>query len=106
METYRLINKEECNINDLFWNRYISLVKEKVIPYQWEILNDNIPNSEPSHAIDNYKIAAGLMNGRFHGQVFQDSDVAKWLEAVGNILLIYQDEELEKKADTLIDLIE
>lgn len=106
MQRYRLIKKEECNIDNKFWQHYISLVKEEVIPYQWEILNDNIPDSEPSHSIDNYKIAAGLMEGNFYGEVFQDSDVAKWLEAVGNILLIYKDEELEKKADSIIDIIE
>ncbi|UHP14551.1 hypothetical protein LQQ61_00080 (plasmid) [Escherichia coli] len=26
--------------------------------------------------------AAGLQDGEFYGMVFQDSDVAKWLEAV------------------------
>ena len=39
------------------------------------------------------------------GQVFQDSDVYKWLEAVGNILMLERDPELEEKADAVIDLI-
>lgn len=46
------------------------------------------------------------MKGNFYGQVFQDSDVYKWLEAAGNILLIKRDEELERKADAIIDIIE
>lgn len=89
-----------------FWNHYIEVVKKEVIPYQWNILNDNITDSEPSHAIDNFRIAAGEMKGNFYGQVFQDSDVYKWLEAAGNILLIKRDEELERKADAIIDIIE
>ena len=92
-------------IHDSFWNRYIDLVKNSVIPYQWEILNDKRADAEPSHAIDNLRIAAGEMEGHFYGQVFQDSDVYKWLEAVGNILMIERNEELEEKADSVIDLI-
>lgn len=105
LEQYRLLKKEECTIKDSFWSRYINLVKETVIPYQWNILNDNIPDSESSHAIDNFRIAAGDMEGSFYGEVFQDSDVSKWLEAVGNILMLQRDDELEKKADSVIDII-
>jgi DUF1680 family protein len=95
----------ENTVDDKFWNRYISLIKTQVIPYQWEILNDRINDSEKSHAIDNFKIAAGMIEGSFYGEIFQDSDVYKWLEAVGNILSIERDDELERKADYVIDLI-
>ncbi|XBX08546.1 glycoside hydrolase family 127 protein [Enterocloster clostridioformis] len=105
MEAFRLLEKQECTIRDSFWSRYISLVKNTVIPYQWDILNDRIPDSEPSHAIDNFRIAAGEMEGRFYGQVFQESDVSKWLEAVGNVLMLERDKELEEKADSVIDII-
>lgn len=105
MESFRLLDKKECGIKDPFWSRYISLIKEAVIPYQWDILNDRIPESEPSHAIDNFRIAAGDMEGSFYGQVFQDSDVYKWLEAVGNVLMLNRDEALEEKADSVIDII-
>ena len=102
----RLLNQNECKIDSPFWDYYVKLIKEKVIPYQWEILNDRVEDSEPSHAIDNFRIAAHQKEGRFYGQVFQDSDVYKWLEAVGNILLLERDEELEKKADSVIGIIE
>lgn len=105
MRQYRILTKDECRMDHPFWNRYINLVRDQVIPYQWEILNDRIPDSEPSHAIDNYRIAAGELTGNFYGEVFQDSDVAKWLEAVGNILLLERDEDLEAKADQVIDII-
>ena len=106
MEDNRVLKKAECSIESPFWDRYIRLVKEEVIPYQWDILNDRRPDAEPSHAIDNLRIAAGEMEGHFYGQVFQDSDVYKWIEAVGNILMIERDPELEKKADGVIDIIE
>ena len=105
MNKNRLLQKEECVIRNSFWNRYIDLVKNMVIPYQWDILNDRREDAEPSHAIDNLRIAGGKMKGHFYGQVFQDSDVYKWLEAVGNILMLERDPELEEKADAVIDLI-
>jgi len=81
-------------------------VSDTVIPYQWKLLNDKIPNVEPSHAIENFRIATGENDGEFKGMVFQDSDVAKWLEAVAYSLSTDPDESLEKQADSVIELIE
>jgi len=81
------------------------LVRKEVIPYQWQALNYELPDTEPSHAIENFKIAAGRSEGEFQGMVFQDSDVAKWLEAVAYQLTVNSDPELEKRADEVIDLI-
>ena len=92
-------------IKDGFWSRYQDIAKNKIIPYQWRAINDQIPGVEPSRAIANFRVAAGLEEGGFGGMVFQDSDVAKWLEAVAYRLSIDPDEELEKTADAVIDLI-
>lgn len=81
------------------------VVREKMIPYQWNALNDQLPDAEPSHAIANLRIAAGEIKGEFHGMVFQDSDVAKWLEAVAYSLATHPDPKLEEKADGVIDLV-
>ncbi len=93
-------------INDKFWSGYIKLVHDEVIPYQWEAINDRVSDAEPSHAIKNFRIAAGLEKGEFYGFVFQDTDVAKWLEAVAYRLETHPDEELESLADMTIELIE
>lgn len=100
------ISLKNIQIKDYFWSHYQTLVREEVIPYQWKTLNDQVPDAEPSHAIKNFKIAAGLETGEFHGFVFQDSDVAKWLEAVGYSLSTHKNPELEKCADLAIELIE
>ncbi|WP_342565789.1 beta-L-arabinofuranosidase domain-containing protein [Paenibacillus sp. FSL R7-0345] len=92
-------------IKDEFWGRYIRLVQDVVIPYQYEALHDRVPEAEPSHAIANFEIAAGRRTGEFKGWVFQDSDVAKWLEAVGYSLSIKRDPELERQADEMIELV-
>ncbi len=92
-------------IDDVFFNKYVKLVKEVIIPYQWEVLNDRLTDVETSHCIENFKIAAGEAKGDFQGAVFQDTDVAKWLEAVGFVLSMERDEKLEKLADETIELI-
>lgn len=92
-------------MKDKFWNKYMKVVRDEVIPYQWDALNDRLPDVEPSHAIENLRIAAGEAEGQFYGMVFQDSDVAKWLEAVAFSLTNHPDPALEKTADELIDLL-
>lgn len=93
-------------ISDTFWNKYTKLVTEQIIPYQWEVLNDRIPDAEPSHCIENFQIAAGLKEGTFHGWVFQDTDLAKWLEAVAYSLSYEKNDKLEKMADEAVKLME
>lgn len=99
------VNLNNIKINDNFLNKYISLVKDVIIPYQWDILNDKAEGVETSHCIENFKIAAGESTGEFYGAVFQDTDVAKWLEAVAYVLAADKDNNLEKIADEVIDLI-
>lgn len=96
---------KNVKIKDEFWNKKIDLIQKNSIPYQWEVLNDRVADVPPSHAIENFKIVAGLAEGDFYGFIFQDSDVYKWLEAVAYSLLIQPNEELEKTADEVIDLI-
>ncbi|GLV14900.1 hypothetical protein Heshes_25840 [Alicyclobacillus hesperidum] len=88
-----------------FWSAYQELVRTVVIPYQYDILNDRIVGVEPSGVVRNFRIAAGMDEGGFTGMVFQDSDVAKWLEAVGYALRSHRDPELERVADEVIDII-
>ncbi len=102
LETFPL---NRIKINDVFWNRYIHLVKDVLLPYQWDILNDRLEGVETSHCIQNFKVAAKEAEGNFYGAVFQDTDVAKWLEAVAYTLETKPDKELEALADEVIELI-
>ncbi len=97
-------------LNDPFWTRYEHLIKETVIPYQEKALRDEIPDADKSHAIANFQAATdylktGVKPTDFYGMVFQDSDVAKWLEAVAYTLILFPDAELEARADEIISLI-
>ena len=108
MGDLKLVRKFE--VNEGFWERYEKLVKDVVLPYQEKALNDQIEGAEKSHCIENFRMAAekirsGKCDGDFYGMVFQDSDVAKWLEGAAYSLAQYPDKELEKRCDAIIELI-
>lgn len=93
------------SVSDEFWSAYRDLVATEVLPYQWSALNDELPDAPPSHAVENLRIAAGEADGEFSGMVFQDSDVAKWIEAACYVLADRPDAELETRVDELVDLL-
>ena len=76
-----------ARIDGGFWHAYQTLVRERVLPHQWKAMNDEIPGAPKSNSLQNFRIAAGLARGSHEGMVFQDSDLAKWLEAVGYVLM-------------------
>lgn len=122
-------------VTDTFWKHQMELVRKEVIPYQWNALNDNVPGAAPSFCMRNFKVAGKItkkrrelgsnyvekiwpvniletlpedmnnMDDRFYGYLFQDSDFAKWIEAVGYSLTQHPDPELESIADGAIDLV-
>lgn len=132
----RPLDLKNVAITDEFWGREQELVRTEVIPYQWDALNDRIPEAAPSYCMRNFKVAGRLMKekreqganfvapeytfrgfealpedpknpdpDKFYGFVFQDSDFAKWIEAVGYSLVNHPDAELEKIADEAIDIV-
>ena len=81
------------------------LVRDVVIPYQWDALNDRVPGAEPSGCVHNFKVAAGEKEGKFYGLFWQDSDLAKWIEAASYRLATHPDALLEAELDRLIATI-
>jgi DUF1680 family protein len=96
--------------DDSFIGKYQRLIKNAVIPYQHKVLFDKEEGAEKSHVAMNFVNAAKALKGEktedgFFGMVFQDSDAYKWLEAAAYSLVNYPDEDLERKADEMVDLI-
>lgn len=52
---------KSVKINDLFWSSKMELIRKEVLPYQWDILNDRVPQAAPSYCMHNFK-AAGRLN--------------------------------------------
>lgn len=123
-------NNKNVIIKDSFWAQKSELIRKEVIPYQWKALNDNIEGAEKSYCIRNFRLAADIINKRkngistavyktdkwfytpensdensFLGWVFQDSDLAKWIEAAAYSLENHKDTELEVLADEAIEIV-
>ena len=106
---------KDITVTDSFWGSFMERIRTQVIPYQWEALNDRVPDAEPSYCMRNFKIAAQLTHPElnyevdnslgFGGHVFQDSDFAKWLEAAAWSLVWHPDAALQKIADDAIDIV-
>lgn len=93
-------------VTDRFFAQRMELVRTQMLPYQWEALNDRLEDTEPSHCIENFRIAAGTSQGAYHGMVFQDSDLYKWLEAAAYQLAVKPDPPLRAAVDSAIALVE
>lgn len=110
MKIGRRISIKQFKPSEGFIMRYQKLIKDVVIPYQYDVLCDKAEGAEKSHVVRNFINAAAALRGEdvgdgFYGMVFQDSDAAKWLEAVGFSLAVFPDKKLEETADSLIDII-
>ena len=105
MKHYAIPDVRDVSISKCLLGDVAQKMIDSVIPYQWEILNDRVEGAAPSHCVMNFKIAAGDEQGQFEGCVFQDSDIAKWLEAAAYSLMLRPDEKLEKTCDEAIALI-
>lgn len=129
------LSLKNLKITDSFWKKEMELVRKEVLPYQWEALNDRIPDAAPSYCMRNFKVAGKLnqekkrlgeayrepqytfrgfealpedpehLEDKFYGFVFQDSDFSKWIEAVAYSLTQHPDPELEALADSAIDVV-
>ncbi len=106
MKQSKAIDMKHFTIRDGFWSPYRRLIKEEVLPYQYSMLEDQVSDAARSHAIENFRIAAGIKEGEFYGMVFQDSDVAKWIEACAYTLADFPDPKLEAVVDEIIEVIE
>ena len=101
---------QKAYTSDGFIGGYQKLVRDRVIPYQYAVLNDKAKGAEKSHVVMNFVNAAKALQGEevgdgFYGMVFQDSDAAKWIEAAAYSLHNFPDKELEKRVDTLVNII-
>lgn len=101
----RNVPLNKISIKDSFWNKYIDIVDEVILPFQWELINDRVEGAEKSYCIHNFRVAAKEIEGTHKGMPFQDTDVAKWLEAVAYSLGKKRNPKMENIADAAIDLI-
>ena len=130
----RPLSPRNVTVTDPFWAREMALIRQAVIPYQWEALHDRVPDAAPSWWAHNMRAAARAVAAKkagklylaahhsdkietlpeegkapledaFYGFVFQDSDGYKWLEAVAYQLMAKPDPALQAQAQEAVDMI-
>lgn len=54
------VELRNIQVTDHFWFQEMELVRNNVIPYQWDALNDRIPDAAPSWCMHNFRAAGRL----------------------------------------------
>lgn len=106
MSKVRSLGLKDVKIGDnSLLGKKVHTVLKETLSYQWEALNDRVPGAPKSGAVNNFRIVAGEADGEYYGYVFQDSDLAKWMEAVSYSLALQSDDELKHHLEEAINLV-
>lgn len=92
------VNFTEVRLTDDFWAPRLEVNRKVTIPH---LARQN----EETGRVDNFRKAAGLMDGPFVGRTFNDSDIYKSIEAASYALAQTYDPALDAQVDELIALI-
>jgi len=85
----------DVKVQDRFWAPRIKTNREKSVPH-------NFKWCEQTGRFSNFAKAGGLMEGKFEGIYFNDSDVYKVLEGAAYSLADHADEKLDKMFDDVV----
>ena len=88
----------DITVADEFWAPRMETNRKVTVRYDFQ-------KCEQTGRIDNFAKAGGLMEGKFEGIYFNDSDLYKVIEGAAYSLKIRPDPELEKYVDGVIDKI-
>ncbi len=90
----------DCRWTEGFWADKFQLCAQSMVPYMEELLCGDI-----GHALNNFKIAAGLKSGEHKGMFWHDGDFYKWIEAAVYVYAHNGDSKLLAKVDEYIGII-
>jgi DUF1680 family protein len=88
----------KTKITSGFWRDRLEVNAQRAIFHQWEQL-------EASGCIENFRIAAGDVDGFREGWFFADSDAYKWLDAASRICASFPNPQLDSAMDAFITSI-
>lgn len=95
------INLTDVTWANGFWKDRIDLVRNVTIPYLYKVMNIE----DQGKSVHNLEIAAGLKEGVYKGNDWQDAWLYKWIEMAVVSYAVTKDKILGKKIDELITLI-
>lgn len=77
------------------------VARTTMVPHLWDLFT----NPELSPAWRNYRIAAGLEQGKFSGPPFNDGDFLKWFEALAQVYAVTKDPAIDQQMDEIIAVV-
>lgn len=99
--TLRNINYDDCRWTHGFWADKFRQCADVMVPHMGSLLKGDI-----GHGLNNFKIAAGLMDGRHQGFAWHDGDFFKWMESAAYTYAIHQDQSILNDLDEVIAIID
>ncbi len=84
-----------------FWADRFEMCRKDLIPPMTRIMQ----GTHYSQFLQNFRIAAGLEDGKHRGPPWNDGDCYKWLEAVAAVYALRPDKELEQNMDEALRVI-
>jgi len=90
----------ECLWTSGFWADKFALCESVMVPHMQTILTGDV-----GHAFNNFKIAAGRMNGPHQGMAWHDGDFYKWMESAVYVYAANRDEHIVRDLDDMIEVI-
>ncbi|WP_396633402.1 glycoside hydrolase family 127 protein [Maribacter sp. R86514] len=90
----------DCNWTGGFWADKFKTAEEIMVPYMGDLLCGDI-----GHALNNFKIAAGLKEGEHKGMFWHDGDFYKFIEAKTYIYAYTKNAGLLSEIDEYISII-
>ena len=65
-------------------------VGTQMLPFQWRALNDEIPEIEKSHCVENFRIAAGESAADAEAEFMTDEYFEAWYQSLCDALRQYE----------------
>jgi len=84
-----------------FWAERFARCHEAMIP----ALKQALENPENAAYLDNFRVAAGLKQGRHRGTDWGDGDCYKFLETLAYVYAVTKDHQLDRLLDEWIEII-
>ncbi len=94
------INMGDCHWTEGFWADKFKLAESVMVPYMGEVLKGDV-----GHGLNNFKIAAGLKEGKHQGFAWHDGDFYKWMEAMSYVYAQNKDPKILAELDEIIAII-
>ncbi len=96
------VPQEDVDWDEGFWRERFDTAADVTVPHIRAMFEDNDPWF---HVVENFRVAAGIHEGKHEGTPFADGDFYKWMESAMYVAAKRHDRKLEAELDEYIELI-